>query len=189
MKQLLITGFDPFDGSARNPSWEAVQLLPDRIGCWQLHKKMLPTIFGEAARLALEEAMRCGAQAIVCVGVAQGRSCVTPERIAVNLRDAARKDNSGAQPEDQPCIPGGPDAYFSDLPVKAMAQAAGGKVSLSAGSFVCNDTLYTLLHRTRGSGIAVGFIHVPQIPEQTEGVSMPLEQTAQALEAAIAAMA
>lgn len=31
MKRLLITGFDPFGGETRNPSWEAVRLLPDVI--------------------------------------------------------------------------------------------------------------------------------------------------------------
>ena len=29
MKNLLITGFDPFGGATVNPAWQAVRLLPD----------------------------------------------------------------------------------------------------------------------------------------------------------------
>ena len=79
--------------------------------------------------------------------------------------------------------------------VSAMAKAiteAGipGAVSLSAGSFVCNDTLYRLLHRYAGSTVRVGFIHVPYLPRQAaEGVpSMALEKIIRALEAAISAL-
>lgn len=188
MKELLITGFDPFGGLSRNPSWEAVQQLPEQIGGYHLNKRLLPTVFGLASEEAYAAALECGAQVILCVGVAEGRDTVTVERIAVNLRDAIRKDNAGLQPADEPCVAGGPAACFSTLPVKAMARACGGRVSLSAGSFVCNDTLYRLLHRFQGSDVGVGFIHVPQIPELTEGPSMKLEDTVGALVAAIRAL-
>ena len=38
MKQLLITGFDPFGGESVNPSWEAVSRLPEVIGAYRLTK-------------------------------------------------------------------------------------------------------------------------------------------------------
>ena len=191
MRTLLITGFDPFGGGTVNPSWEAVRRLPDQIGDYVLCKLRIPTVFGEAAAMAAEKAVEIGADVIISVGQAGGRSAVTPERVAVNLRDARIPDNRGNQPDETPVVPGGETAYFSTLPVKAMARAieeAGlpGKVSDSAGTFVCNDVLYTLLHRFRGTGVRVGFIHVPWLPEQGTP-ALPLDDTMRALIAAIEA--
>ncbi|MBQ2920991.1 MAG: pyroglutamyl-peptidase I, partial [Oscillospiraceae bacterium] len=45
MKQLLITGFDPFGGETVNPSWEAVSRLPEVIGDFQLTAVRIPTVF------------------------------------------------------------------------------------------------------------------------------------------------
>ena len=192
MKKLLITGFDPFGGEAINPAWEAVKLLPDTIGDYALCKLQIPTIFGKGAETVLETAAQEQPDVILCIGQAGGRAAVTPERIAVNIRDAKIPDNAGNQPIGAFVDANGPAAYFTTLPVEAMAQGirdAGlpGTVSNSAGAFVCNDTLYTLLHYYNGSGVRVGFIQVPYLPQQG-CPSLPLADTARALEAAIKAI-
>lgn len=188
-KRLLITGFDPFGGASVNPSWGAVELLPDTVGDFVLCKLPIPTVFAEAARLVLEKAAEFQPDVILCVGLAGGRDAVTPERIAVNIRDARIPDNRGYQPDGEPVVPGGSAAYFATVPVKDMAMAIRaahipGAVSNTAGTFVCNDVLYTLLHHYAGTDVKVGFIHVPWLPEQGSP-SLPLEQTVAALEAAI----
>lgn len=73
---------------------------------------------------------------------------------------------------------------------KAICDAGlPGAVSYSAGSFVCNDVLYSLLHHFDEAAVRAGFIHVPFLPEQTaDKPSLPLEQTAAALRAAIEAI-
>ena len=144
MKQLLITGFDPFGGESVNPSWEAVRRLPDEIGPWRLTKLQIPTVFGQAAQTVLETAEKVAPDAIVCVGQAGGRNAVTPEVVAINLREARIPDNAGHQPENLPVVEGGPAAYFATVPVREMVgvmQAAGypAALSYSAGAFVCND--------------------------------------------------
>ena len=192
MKKLLITGFDPFDGASVNPSWEAVKLLPDTIGEYELCKLQIPTVFGLAARTVLEKAAEICPDVIISVGQAGTRAAVTPERIGINIRDARITDNAGVSPKDEPIVPGGPDAYFSTLPVKAMIAAindAGlpGAISNTAGTFVCNDVLYSLLHHYAGTHIRCGFVHVPWLPEQGSP-SLPLEDTVKALEAAISAL-
>lgn len=192
MKKLMITGFDPFGGQFVNPSWAAVERLPERIGEHVLCKLAIPTVFGKAAQTVLEKAARIQPDVILCVGLAGGRDAVTPERIAVNIRDARIPDNAGCQPRGEFVISGGPAAYFSTVPVESMAQAvreAGipGAVSNTAGTYVCNDVLYTLLHRYSGTPVRVGFVHVPWLPEQGEP-SMPLERTVEALTAAIRAL-
>lgn len=189
MKKLLITGFDPFGGEKINPAWEAVKLLPDRIGEYELCKLEIPTVFGLAGQRVLEMAQEARPNVILCIGQAGGRSAVTPERIGVNIRDARIPDNAGNQPRGEFCVQDGPAAYFATVPVIAMEEAikAAGlpaTVSNSAGAFVCNDVLYTLLHHYAGTDVKVGFIHVPFLPEQGTP-HLPLEDTVKALAAAI----
>lgn len=189
MRKLLITGFDPFGGATVNPAWQAVRLLPATIADFEVHKLEIPTVFGKGAETVLAAAESIHPDVILCIGQAGGRAAVTPERIGVNIRDAKIADNQGNMPRGEFCAAEGPAAYFSNVPVMAMAeaiQAAGlpGMVSNSAGAFVCNDTLYCLLHHYAGTDVKVGFIHVPYAPEQGSP-SLPLEQTAAALEAAI----
>ena len=192
MKKLLITGFDPFDGASINPSWEAVKLLPDSIGEYELYKLQIPTVFGVAPRAVLEKAAEICPDVIISVGQAGGRKAVTPERVGINVRDARIADNAGCVPTDEPIAADGPDAYFSTLPVKAMIAAineAGlpGAISNTAGTFVCNDVLYSLLHHYAGTNVRCGFIHVPWLPEQGEP-NLPLSDTVKALTAAVSAL-
>lgn len=194
MKKLLITGFDPFGGKSINPAWEAVKLLPDTIGEYELTKLEIPTVFGAAAQAVIDKADEILPDVIISVGQAGGRAAVTPEMVGINLRYASIPDNMGATPCDIPIVEGAPAAYFSTLPVRAMAKAicdAGlpGAVSYSAGSFVCNDVLYSLLHRFDRTAVRAGFIHVPFLPEQAKDKpSLPLEKTVSALCAAIEAI-
>ena len=195
MKKLLITGFDPFGGASVNPAREAVMALPDVVGDYALTKLEIPTVFGLAAETVLQAAEALCPDAILCVGQAGGRAAITPEVVAINLREASIPDNAGNQPKNMPVVENAPAAYFSTLPVRAMAEgvkAAGIPCSLSysAGVFGCNDLLYTLLHHYDGTDTRVGFVHIPYLPEQAgEGVaSLPLEDAVRGLTAAIQAI-
>lgn len=189
MKHMLITAFDPFDGETVNPSWEAVRRLPDTVGDYALCKLQIPTVFSLAAQKILEQAATYIPDVILCVGQAGGRAAITPERIAVNIRDARIPDNAGNQPRGEFVAVDGPAAYFTTVPVEKMvenicSQQVPATVSNSAGAFVCNDTLYSLLHHYAGTQVKVGFIHIPHLPEQGTP-SLPLEAAVCALIAAI----
>ena len=195
MKQLLITGFDPFGGEQINPSWEAVKALPDQIREYQITKLEIPTVFGAASKKVLDAALKLSPDVILCVGQAGGRRAVTPEVVAINLREAGIPDNAGNQPVNVPVVQDGPTAYFSTVPVREMVQAVRSEelpaaLSYSAGAFVCNDVLYRLLHHFNGTSVRVGFIHVPYLPQQaTNGQpSMPLDQITKSLAIAISAL-
>ncbi|TAG33196.1 MAG: pyroglutamyl-peptidase I [Polaromonas sp.] len=192
---VLLTGFDAFAGAAVNPSWLAVQMLDgENIHGHVLVAAQLPTVFGSAAQVLARLLKRHTPALVICTGQAAGRGALSIERIAVNVNDARIADNSGNQPIDTPVVPGGPAAYFSTLPIKAMRRAIeqGGvaaEVSQTAGTFVCNHVFYSLMHalatqdalkKTRG-----GFVHVPNLP--TQGLpSMALDEMAQGLHLAIA---
>lgn len=163
---ILITGFDPFDGAAVNPSWEAVSRVPEQIAGHAVAKVQLPTVFSRAAELLRGEIARIRPTVVICCGVANGRAGLTPELVAINYRHACIPDNAGQQFFAQPIDPEGPAAYLTRLPVHAMIdamKAAGipAYLSLSAGAYVCNDVYYALLGCEEAYGHRGLFLHVP----------------------------
>ncbi|HVC15791.1 MAG TPA: pyroglutamyl-peptidase I [Rhodanobacter sp.] len=173
LPRILLTGFDPFGGEVINPSWETVRALHGRrIGGHRVVAQLLPTEFAGSLR-ALKAALRETAPTIVLgVGQAGGRRQLSIERVAINVQDARIPDNAGARPVDEPVIAGGPAAYFSTLPIKAMlaalhAHGLPAEISQSAGTYVCNHIAYAMLHlASKRRGMRAGFIHIPYLPAQ-----------------------
>lgn len=172
MKTVLLTGFEPFGGDQDNASAEVARHLHGAvIGGHRVQAALLPCVFG-AAKTELERQIRTVQPAlVVCLGQAAGRAEITPERVAINVDDARIPDNAGRQPVDRAVVRGGPAAYWSTLPVKAMVaglQTRGipAAVSQTAGTFVCNHVFYGLMHALRRRRIRGGFIHVPLLPSQ-----------------------
>ncbi len=197
MRTVLITGFEPFDGEAVNPSWEVVSRLDNAIigGC-RVVARQLPCVFGEAL-IELNAAIDSLSPTLVLsVGQAGGRTDISVERVAINVDDARIPDNRGNQPVDTPIVRNGPAAWFSSLPIKAIVSAlrdAGipASVSQTAGTFVCNHVMYGLLRKLSGMPEAKGgFIHIPYLPQQAAAhpgaPSMAAETVRQGLELAIA---
>ncbi|GAB7185276.1 pyrrolidone-carboxylate peptidase [Kitasatospora sp. Ki12] len=198
MPRVLLTGFEPFDGAALNPSWEAARLVAaDPPRGLEVTSTRLSCVFGRAVDELRAAVRETGPDVVVCLGQATGRPDISVERIAVNIDDARIPDNAGRRPVDRPVVRGGPAAYFATLPVKACVAAvreAGLPASLShtAGTFVCNHVFYALMHQlaterptTRG-----GFVHVPALPEQVldrAQPSLPAATTAHALRALLTA--
>ena len=197
--KVLITGFAPFGGESVNPSWEAVKLMRPPAGI-ELIRQEVPVVFGKAEDTVIAAVRRERPDAVVCVGQAAGRAAITPERIAINLRDSLSPDNAGRIPNEEPVVDGAPAAYFSTLPIREMQRrieerCIASLISNTAGTFVCNGLMYSLLHflSTEAPQIRGGFIHVPCLPEQADRMkegtsSMPLAQIVAGLEAAISAL-
>ena len=193
MKKLLITGFEPFGGEKINPSMDAVLSLPTQIGDYRLIKLVLPVVFGKAAELAIRSASEHAPDVILCVGQAGGRSAITPELVGINLKNATIPDNENNLPTDEPIIKNGSTAYFSTLPVRKLANAlknAGipSYVSYSAGAYVCNDLLYSLLAHFDGSSTKVGFVHIPYSDDQQKQPSMNITEIVRGLTVMINAL-
>lgn len=175
--RLLLTGFEPFDGDSINPSWEVARALHgERIAGVRVEAACLPCAF-EASLPALREALqRTQPQLVLALGLAAGRSEFSIERVAINLADARIPDNAGARPIDEAVVAGAPAAYFATLPIKAMVaalRAAGlpAAVSQSAGTFVCNQVFFALMHGLQTNPLQApsargGFMHLPALPEQ-----------------------
>ncbi|MEF3092083.1 pyroglutamyl-peptidase I [Raoultella scottia] len=197
MAGVLITGFEPFDGEALNPSWEVVKRLDGAIIAGErVVARRLPCVFNEALTVLHAALDELNPALTLAVGQAGGRADITVERVAINIDDARIPDNKGQQPIDLPIVAGGPTAWFSSVPIKAIVaalrqQGIPASVSQTAGTFVCNHVMYGLLHRLQGkAGAKGGFIHIPYLPEQAAAhpgeASMALETIRAALETAIA---
>jgi pyroglutamyl-peptidase len=197
-KTVLLTGFEAFGGAAINPSWEAVRLLDGWEGeDFRVEVRLLPCVFGRAAEALLGFVDELRPDIAIAVGLAGGRPEISIERIAINVDDARFLDNAGQQPIDVPIVEDGPAAYFTTLPIKAMAaaireQGIKAGVSQTAGTFVCNHVFYALMHHLRGRDVKAGFIHVPFLPEQAAAYaeptpSMTLEEIVAGLRAAVEA--
>ncbi len=198
--KILLTAFEPFGGETVNPSLEAAKDVPGRIGEAGIVLRTVPVTFAGAADAVIRAARTERPDAVLCLGQAGGRAALTPERVAINLDDARIPDNAGACPKEQPIDPDGPAAYFSRLPVRAMAErirSAGvpAEVSCTAGTFVCNHLMYALLRwiDTEAPELAGGFMHVPYLDEQTKGrpgvPSLPREEITRGIAAALEAIA
>ena len=202
MKPLLVTGFEPFGNSSINPSEQVARALDGgQIGGRSIVAAILPVEGVRGPAMLLEALRALRPAAVVCLGEASYRPVLSVERIAINLMDYRIADNAGRQAVDQPIAPEGPAAYFATLPVRAICQAilAEGvpcELSLSAGTFLCNQVMYTLLRHAAIEGLTMpgGFIHLPALPQQAAQAdarmpTMSLETSLRAARAAFKAVA
>jgi pyroglutamyl-peptidase len=194
MKTVLLAGFEPFGGGKLNPSQEIARALDARvIAGRRVVGAVLPCVFG-ASVTELRRLLRAHRpELVICIGQAGGRAGITPERVAINLDDARIADNAGRRPIDRPVVRGGPVAYWSTLPVKAIVAAVRRRgipasVSQTAGTFVCNHVFYGLMRAlARRRGVRGGFVHVPFLPGQAAGgqPSLPLATMIEAVAIAV----
>lgn len=189
MARILLTAFEPFGGETINPSQEIAKILSRRADVDVLTVPV--TFFGSHAAVLPRLS---GYDAVVMLGQAKGRKGLTVERVAINIDDASMPDNAGDAPTDRMIIADGPAAFFSTLPIKAIvdsirAEGLTASVSNSAGTYVCNHLMYSVLHALRETNVRAGFIHVPALPEQTvdhpEIPSMSLSDMVRGIEAAL----
>lgn len=198
---ILVTGFEPFGGMPVNPTEQLVSSLREAaVPGATLHAAVLPVTYDECASVVRDLLDRHQPDAVIACGLAAGRAAVTPERIAVNVKDTASDqsiaDNSGRRPTDEPIAPDGPDGLFSTLPVRQIVEAlqdAGipAAVSNTAGTYICNNTMYAVLDHLRRAGrdVPAGFIHFPASTEMAVDdprlSSLPMATMERALQVAI----
>jgi pyroglutamyl-peptidase len=180
---LLLTGFEPFAGHAANPAQEVAKALDGRaVGESVVRSAVLPVHHAEAAPRVARLIEEVEPVAVVHLGLAAGRARIALERVAVNVMDFDTPDNAGFRARGEPCVPGGPAAYFATLPLAAilaalLAEGVPAYVSNTAGTYLCNQTLYATLHRLAGRRQAprAGFIHLPLLPSMVaaSGLEQP----------------
>lgn len=174
---LLLTGFLPFGDDVLNPSQDVAKALDGRaIGGLPVRSLVLPVQHEAAGETVRRELDDPALRAVIHLGLAGGRARIALERVGVNVMDYRLPDTAGAIVRDIACVPDGPAAFWATLPLRdilAELTAAGIPAALSytAGTYLCNFTLYTTLHALHGRRRAVpaGFIHLPFSPAMVAG--------------------
>jgi pyroglutamyl-peptidase len=171
---ILLTGFEPYGGHGRNPSFEAMQALDGRIieGVTILGRP-LPVSLGKLPQAIDALFGEAEFAAVISLGLQPGAAAVHIERTAANLADFEIADNDGLSVRDQPLSAHGPAARLATLPLRAIERAllAAGipaRLSPSAGTYLCNACLYCCLEAIEASRrpTLCGFLHLPCMPEQ-----------------------
>jgi pyroglutamyl-peptidase len=199
---ILVAGFEPFGDHHANPSEQLAKAVDGRsIGDCAVRGVILP-VDGRTAFVRLAPALvELEPAATLLLGLAGTRARVALERVALNVMDYAIPDNAGFRATGEPCVPGGPAAYFTTLPLDETLRALThdgipAYISNTAGTYLCNQTLYSTLHlvSTRKLATLVGFVHLPLLPSMVaasglDEPSMDLTLMLRAVEIALGVMA
>ncbi|WNF35054.1 pyroglutamyl-peptidase I [Bacillaceae bacterium IKA-2] len=168
MKTLLLTGFMPFLENNTNPTEKIVQELNEReIGGYKVIGKVLPVDFSESGKQLIAIYEQVKPDVVISLGLASGRHLITPERIAINCNDG-EPDNNGVRLQDHRIQEDGPAGYFSTLPIRRFVETLKenelpAEISNTAGTYLCNNVMYNLLHHIDlcGTKVRSGFVHIP----------------------------
>lgn len=171
--RVLLTGFEPFGGSDINSSWETAYNIGQlAISGVEMKIVQLPVSFIGSGKLIRKLLQTYKPDALVMLGQRGKGQNIDIERIAVNMMDSMNPDNDGFHPQEQPIINDGINAYFSNVPVKALKDALlkmdiPSKVSNSAGLYVCNCAYYNALSEIYEKGLSTKsvFVHLPKISD------------------------
>jgi pyroglutamyl-peptidase len=203
--KILVSGFEPYGEMTVNPT----QTLAEEARSFELegievHSVLLPVNYDECVESLVEEIERVSPDAVVACGLYPGRTAVTPERVGLNVKDTMVDDpiadNRGKKPTDEPITYEGPDALFSLLPYREITKnllAAGipAFVSNSAGTYICNNTLFGLVDYVVRNDLQTpaGFVHFPASTEMAvedpTQPSLPMEMMVEALRIILATVA
>jgi pyroglutamyl-peptidase len=188
--RVLLTGFEPFDGGASNPSQRVVEALNEtRIQDILVIGRVLPVVFATvpATIEALLDEIR--PDAVISLGLASSDTVIRLEWFGSNKISSERPDNAGVAPQSQPIDLDGPAVRQSTIDMKNIAALLKAekiplRLSFNAGTHCCNLLLYSLLSaiEARALSIQAGFIHLP--PES----AMPIEQMTKAVSIAISSL-
>lgn len=174
--RILISGFEVFGNNKTNPTSKLIIALENKELSYPSSLKvdqiLLPVTFEHSFELLQEKIESMNPDIILCFGLAAKKKSIELENVAVNKIDAEIEDNQGEMPKAQLINIKGPDSYFSTLPLLGMEAALKSagipvKISNSAGSFVCNYLFYRLMESNQKTLRLCGFIHVPQLPEDS----------------------
>jgi pyroglutamyl-peptidase len=172
--RILVTGFGGFPGARKNPTARMIAELAHyrpqlaRTGiCLEL--AVLPVVYAEIGPRLEALAQKIRPDAMLHFGVAPRRTRLCVEARALNRVSLLHPDASGARPARREIIEHGPKSLKATLPCGQIAAALRRRgfdaaVSIDAGDYVCNETLFRSLHRSHAPQNRVplvGFIHVP----------------------------
>jgi pyroglutamyl-peptidase len=145
--RLLIYGFGPYWEFPDNITEKILRQLPRRSG---LKKIVFPVRFHKRQFVSAVKKHKPD----VILGLGQ---CSYGQRLRIESRAKNRRRN-GPKDKARPIIAGGPQRLSTNLKL-----ALNGEFSNNAGEYVCNYSMYVMLHFIKRHRLPIryGFIHIP----------------------------
>ncbi len=176
MTQLvaLVTGFESYGGHGLNPAGEVVSCVDGlEVDGARVVGRNFPVSFASLRQNIRQTFAEVDPAVVLSLGLWPGEAVVRLERIGINIADFEIPDNEGTVVVDETLNRGAAAARLATLPLRRIQDAlleAGipARLSSTAGTFLCNATLYSFLREVEDSGKAVrcGFMHLPYAPKQ-----------------------
>jgi pyroglutamyl-peptidase len=180
----LVTGFEGYGGRGRNPAGEIAKALDKQtIGGCAVVGRQLPVSYEKLSKGLTDLMQELQPEIVISVGLWPGESVIRLERIGINCADFEIPDNEGCMVTDMPITNNAGAAVMATLPNRHIRSAllkAGipTRISSTAGTFLCNATLYSTLSfaQTMRKAPLTGFMHVPYLPEQVTELLASIER-------------
>lgn len=183
---VLLTGFEPYGGRGLNPAHETMKALDGRVieGL---------TVAGRGLPVSLKEVQAClpalieevRPAVVMSLGLWPGEATIRLERMGANVVDYEIPDNEGLLIRDDAVSSNAQAARLATLPLRAIESALlkegiPARISPSAGTFLCNACLFTMLDylAAHAPRVPAGFIHIPYFPEQVATMIVDLRNKA-----------
>lgn len=171
---ILLIGFEPYGGRGLNPANEAVTALDGKyIGPHRIFGVTLPVVNKGLRQRIQEKIETLGPAILLSLGLWPGETMIRLERVGVNISDYEIPDQDGILIKNEPITKNSNEALFSTLPLEAiisrlLQEGIPGRISNSAGTFLCNAMLYNALRiiKDKRLNVACGFVHLPYLPSQ-----------------------
>lgn len=169
--RILIVGFGPFPGAAKNPSGDLARALARRrrtaFAGASIDATVLPTTYAALADTFPALLARHDPDLVLLFGLATRARMLRVETRAVRAASPIHADAKGAMPP-RDIFPPGPHSLKVTVPAERLVAAARTAVparrSHDAGRYLCNAALYNCLATARlgGRPRAVAFVHTPR---------------------------
>lgn len=155
--KILLTYFEPFDGRSTNVSRLVVENVKKEIE----HLDLLSIPVSWEKSFSTIETVINNYDYIILCGEAKSRNETMMEYIAINLMNASIPDNDGIIKENQKISD--VEAYVTNIDIFEISKKTNVKVSLSAGSYLCNYLYYKTLKYIENNMLKTKcvFVHFP----------------------------
>jgi pyroglutamyl-peptidase len=181
---ILVTGFEPYNGSHVNPSSLVLAQLPDVVQGRMLRKVVLPCDSRQTPPHAKELASDPAIDGTVILGEDRRYALPTLERTAYNWLEYEVPDNSGHQPRHARIVEQGPSSITTSLDPEVLRQSLASQgvvidVACDPGRHLCNHVYYTLLYHALRQAVprTILLFHLPRLPEQHTYPNLPFEES------------
>jgi pyroglutamyl-peptidase len=169
--KILVTGFKPFLHHTQNCSEILLKQLQNERR--DIETLLLPVSFQNSFSEFKKHWQAQGPyKGVLMLGQANGRKEICLERVALNWMESKVADNEGLSPSGKKIVRDAPDSYIMDFfPgnwAEVLKEHGPTNISLSAGSYVCNNLYFQVAHELKPKAIPNLFVHLPLLHEQVQ---------------------